>query len=150
VAGYSTPSILAALRAVLQQHANGAVRVDNFYRVLAKQEGNRVAIDQLERVFGLDEGRWRGFGSVPGTAYRLRRAYDPVNAYRRFPDYRGEVAPDQPMPQGCHCDEVLGGKSLPLSCPHFSASCTPLTPLGPCMASADAACFLHRSTRAVA
>jgi hydrogenase expression/formation protein HypD len=150
VAGYSTVSILAALHAVLQQHANGAVRVDNFYRVLARQEGNRVAIDQLERVFELSAGRWRGFDSVAGTAYRLRRAYDPVNADRRFPDYRGEVAVDQPMPHNCQCEEVLGGKSLPLSCPHFSANCTPLTPLGPCMASADAACFLHRSNRAVA
>jgi hydrogenase expression/formation protein HypD len=150
VAGYSTANILSALHALLQQHARGAVRVDNFYRGLARPEGDSVAIDRLDRVFELAEGRWRGFGSVPGTAYRLRRTYDPVNADSRFPDYRGEVAVDRSMPHSCQCGDVLGGRRLPPSCPHFAAGCTPLNPLGPCMASADATCFLHRSTRAVA
>lgn len=148
VAGYTAASILAALHAVLQQHEAGEARVDNFYRSLARAGGNSLARDQLQRVFELVEGDWRGLGGIGATAFRLRHAYDPVNADARYPDYRDGLPADwRGMPPGCECAGVLTGGKSPLDCALFAKHCTPLTPVGPCMASEDAACFLSRTSR---
>ena len=151
VAGYTVTSILSAIHAVLDQHCTGTVRVDNCYRPLVRAEGNALARDQLFRVFELVEGAWRGVGRVGGSAFQLRRAYDPVNADRRFPDYRGElVAQVDDMPEGCDCAAVMLGRLRPTDCGQFSVRCTPTTPYGPCMASEDGYCFLQRNSRNVA
>jgi hydrogenase expression/formation protein HypD len=150
VAGYSTVGILTALHALLLQHINGAARVDNFYRVMVRPEGNRMAVDQLDRVFERDVGGWRGMGVVADTAFRLRRAYDGINADKRFGDYRDEIGNVHGMPRSCSCGEILGGRQMPVRCPHFATACSPLYPVGPCMASTDGTCFLHRSDRTAA
>lgn len=145
VAGYSAANILAALHAVLVQHARGAARVDNHYRVLARRHGNELAQDRLERVFESDDGHWRGVGMVEGTGLRLRHSYRDLDANHRFPNYRDELpADDHRMPAGCQCAAVMAGRRLPVECPLYSTSCTPQRPHGPCMASTDGTCFLHR------
>lgn len=146
VAGYTSPNILSAIHMVLQQHCNGEVRVDNLYRGLVRPEGNALARDQLDRVFELVAGDWRGLGAVQGTAFRMRRTYDVFNADRRFPDYRSELLPDAGgMPDGCECAAVALGRKPPLACPLFLVRCTPQQPYGPCMASDDGACYLQRT-----
>ncbi len=151
VAGYSTVNILSALHAILVQHARGAARVDNHYRGFARPGGNAFARDQMERVFEPASSKWRGLGEIAGTGYRLRRAYDDVNADRRYHDYRVELpGHENRMPLGCECAAVLRGEKRPVDCPLFASRCTPLTPHGPCMASEDGTCFLQRNTRNVA
>jgi len=151
VAGYSSNNILSALHAVLLQHTRGAARVDNLYRSLVRPEGNAMARDQLDRVFEQVDSDWRGVGQVGGTGFRLRNAYNNVNADRRYPDYREELRPYQSrMPAGCECADVVLGRKAPAECPQFSRHCTPLSPYGPCMASEDGTCFLHRNSRSLA
>ena len=146
VAGYTYSNILSAVHAVLQQHCNGEARVDNFYRGLVRPDGNPLARDQIDRVFELVSGDWRGLGEVQGTAFRMRRTYDVFNADRRFPDYRGELISEAGgMPDGCECAAVALGRKLPLDCPLFLVRCTPQQPYGPCMASDDGACYLQRA-----
>jgi hydrogenase expression/formation protein HypD len=151
VAGYSTLNILTALHAVLRQLEDGVVRVDNCYRRLASREGDALAQDRLERVFERADGDWRGLGAIPGTGFRLRRTYDNCNARVRFGEARVPVAAaGLPMPAGCECAAVVVGHRLPVECPQFTSACTPRLPYGPCMASQDGTCFLHRDTRHVA
>lgn len=148
VAGYTVSSILAAVLAVLQQRIAGVARVDNCYRSIARPEGNAIARDSMFRVFELAEGGWRGLGNIGGSAFRLRRAYDSVNADTRFPDYRGELQADPGhMPDGCQCQEVLLGRMPPTECRQFAVGCTPTSPYGPCMASEDGYCFLFPTGR---
>lgn len=147
VAGYTTGNLLAAIHALLRQHRAGEARVDNLYRPLVRPEGNAVARDQLDRVFGLGEGDWRGVGGLGQTAYRLRRAYDPYNADRRYPDYRGELGRAVlGMPDGCDCAAVVLGAKGPADCGQFAVGCSPAAPYGPCMASEDGSCFLSHAT----
>lgn len=144
IAGYTTANILAAVLALLRQHCDAEARVDNLYRTLVRPEGNAIARDQLDRVFELVGGDWRGLGEVDGTAFRLRRAYDVINADARYPDYRVELdRPGTGLPEGCECASVMLGRKDPGECPHFSVRCSRSTPYGPCMASEDAACFLN-------
>ena len=146
VAGYTAINILSALHSVLQRHEHGKASVENLYRRLARPEGNAMARDQMERVFEPFAGGWRGVGVVDGTGFRLRHAYDVINADCRYPDYRGEmIEASRQMPDGCACAEVLVGRKTPAQCAMFAHACSPTAPIGPCMASEDGTCFLHRS-----
>ncbi|MCB1773103.1 MAG: hydrogenase formation protein HypD [Gammaproteobacteria bacterium] len=151
VAGYTVAGILAALDAILRQACEGEAHLDNCYRPLVSAGGNPLAIDRLYRVFDTVDGDWRGIGTVAGGAYTLRRAYDVFNADRRYPDYRPELPAERSdMAYGCDCGDVLVGRKGPIECTFFAARCSPVMPIGPCMASEDGSCFLHRNSRNVA
>ena len=151
VAGYTVGGILAALDSMLRQACAGEARLDNCYRPLVRAEGNPLAIDRLYRVFETVDGDWRGIGRVAGSAYMLRRAYDVYNADHCYPDYRSELpAGRSDTAHGCDCGDVLVGRKGPIECTLFAARCSPVVPIGPCMASEDGSCFLHRNSRNVA
>lgn len=144
VAGYTSASILSALHAVLDQHCKDEARVDNLYRAMVRPEGNPMAVDQLERVFALATGHWRGLGSVEQTAYRWRNTYRVVDADQRFTDFRDQMPVGRgEMPPGCECAAVVLGERTPQQCLWFSSRCEPESPHGPCMASDDGTCKLH-------
>jgi hydrogenase expression/formation protein HypD len=151
VAGYTAWEILGAIHALLQQHCGGEARLDNRYRVWVRPGGNVMACDQLDRVFEVAEGQWRGLGSIRSSAFRLRQRYRAFGADQRFPDYRGQgavLAAD--LPAGCECAAVVGGHKSPVDCRCFEHDCGPATPRGPCMASQDGACHLRCGLRQAA
>ena len=151
VAGYTHASILAAIHAVLRQCMTGAAHVDNCYQALVRPEGNPLALDRMFRVFDVVDGVWRGLGRVNRTAYRLRFAFDVINADARFPDYREQWHPSgREMPDGCQCAAVLLGRQEPADCRRFAAGCRVDSPYGPCMASEDGTCYLRSGERRVA
>ena len=151
VAGYTNTSILAAIHAVLRQICVGEARVDNCYQVMVRQQGDAMALDSLYRVFDVVDGVWRGVGRVKKTAFRLRHAYDVVNADSRHPDYRGELQQSsEQMPDGCECAAVLLGQQEPADCRQFAVSCRIDSPYGPCMASEDGTCYLRSDRLQVA
>lgn len=151
VAGYDCTSVLAAVHAVVRQHCAGEARVENYYRGMARPEGNAMALDQLYRVFDIVDGDWRGVGRVRQTAFRLRHAYGVVDADGRYPDYRGDLrAADNEMPAGCECAAVVLGQMDPTDCRQFCVGCTAGIPYGPCMASEDGACFVRSADRRAA
>jgi hydrogenase expression/formation protein HypD len=151
VAGYTVGGILAALDAVLRQACAGEAHVENCYRPLVRAEGNPLALDRLYRVFETVDGAWRGIGQVTDSGYALRRAYDVFNADRHYPDYRPELRAEcGDTASGCDCGDVLTGRKGPAECELFAMRCSPIMPVGPCMASEDGSCFLHRNSRNVA
>lgn len=146
VAGYTAWGILDAIHALLQQHCRGEARVDNCYRAWVRPDGNPVARDQLERVFQVIDGGWRGLGSIRSSAFRLRHSYRTFDADQRFPDYRMErSAPPRDLPAGCECAAVVLGRKSPADCLRFERDCRRAAPQGPCMASEDGPCHLHCS-----
>ena len=58
---------------------------------------------------------------------------------------REMIEASRQMPDGCACAEVLVGRKTPAQCAMFAHACSPTAPIGPCMASEDGTCFLHRS-----
>ena len=144
VAAYTSNGILAAIHAVLRQRCADEACVDNCYQPMVRPEGDAMALDRLYRVFDIVDGVWRGVGRVEQTAFRLRFAYDVVNADSRHPDYRGELRQSTgEMPDGCECAAVLLGKQEPADCRQFSVGCHIDSPYGPCMASEDGTCYLR-------
>lgn len=151
VAGYTSLSILTAIRAILEQICADHAGIVNCYRTMVRPEGDPLARDHLFRVFDVKDGTWRGVGRVRETAFRFRYAYDVVDADRRHPDYRDELHQDSDeMPDGCRCASVMLGRQEPSDCRQFSIACRIESPYGPCMASEDGTCYLRSGGRQVA
>ena len=150
VAGYTVPALLGGVHALLQQMADRRASVSNCYRPLATPEGRPAMRDRLRQVFEVVDGGWRGIGTVPHSAFRLRPRYARHDADERFPDYRASAAGGVDSPQGCDCANVVEGRVQPASCHGFHQGCRPDAPIGPCMASLEGTCHLHHIAEGLA
>jgi len=139
IAGFEPLDILRAVLALVEMAEEGRPGVANAYARSVRPEGNVVACQTLGRVFEVADTEWRGFGTVPASGLRLREAYARFDAARVFPM---EVPPTR-EPPGCRCGEVLRGVLLPTECSLFAQVCTPQSPIGPCMVSAEGACAAY-------
>lgn len=72
-------------------------------------------------------------------ALGIREEYARYDAVRLFPV---EVPPAR-EPPGCRCGDVLRGVLRPVECPLFARVCTPQSPVGPCMVSAEGTCAAY-------
>jgi hydrogenase expression/formation protein HypD len=139
VAGFESLDILGAVAMLVRMSQEGRPDVGNAYGRSVKAEGNRVALEIMNRVFEVGMAEWRGFGPVPDSGLILRSQYAHRDAVRVFPV---EVAPVF-EPKGCRCGDVLRGVLEPPECPLFRRVCSPRTPVGPCMVSAEGACAAY-------
>jgi hydrogenase expression/formation protein HypD len=136
VAGFEPLDILRAILALVEMVEGGRADVANAYARSVRPEGNPAAQQAMEQVFEIADAEWRGFGIVPASGLQINRAYAHFDAAHAFPV---EVEPAR-EPPGCRCGEVLRGVLLPPECALFGKACTPQSPVGPCMVSAEGAC----------
>jgi hydrogenase expression/formation protein HypD len=139
IAGFEPLDLLRAILALVTMDEEEAPDVDNTYARSVRPAGNPGAQRAIEQVFEVAEAEWRGFGSVPASGLRLRERYARFDAASAFPV---DVPPSQ-EPPGCRCGDVLRGVLLPTECPLFATACTPQSPIGPCMVSAEGACAAY-------
>lgn len=139
VAGFELLDIVQAVAELVAMHEKGEPIVANVYRRSVRTKGNRRAQEMMEEVFETRPGPWRGLGELPDSALIIRSRYTDYDASRAFP-VQVETAP---RPSGCRCGQVLRGVLIPTGCPLFRRACTPQTPIGPCMVSAEGACAAY-------
>jgi hydrogenase expression/formation protein HypD len=139
VAGFEPLDLLRAILALVMMAEDGDPGVDNTYARSVKAGGNPSAQRAIERVFEVAAAEWRGFGTIPQSGLQLRDTYGRFDASRLF---SVEVPPAH-EPPGCRCGDVLRGVLLPPECPLFARACTPQSPIGPCMVSAEGACAAY-------
>lgn len=140
IAGFEPLDILQALWMVLKQLAEGRVEVENQYKRVVPEQGNKVAIEAIAKVFELREFfEWRGLGSIEQSGVRVREAYAKYDAERKFAVPAIKVAD----PKFCQCGEVLTGTIKPWDCRVFGNACSPETPLGALMVSSEGACAAY-------
>ncbi|MEV0400127.1 hydrogenase formation protein HypD [Actinoallomurus sp. NPDC050550] len=139
-AGFEPLDILASVHMLLRQLAEGRTEVENQYARVVPWEGNRTALRVIGEVM---EPRpyfeWRGLGFISHSALRMRDAYARFDAERVF-ELPGVRVAD---PKACQCGEVLKGVLKPWECKVFGTACTPETPIGTCMVSAEGACAAY-------
>jgi hydrogenase expression/formation protein HypD len=143
IGGYTATAVLRAIHAVARRRSERRPGVDNCYRPMARPQGNALARRRLQEGSARGDGHWRGYGEVPGSAYRLGEAHARHDADRRYPDYRGGAARFGELAADCRCAEVMTGRVRPAECPRFADACGPLRPRGPCMASPDGTCHVN-------
>jgi len=140
IAGFEPLDVLQAVLMLIRQVNEGRYEVENQYGRAVRAEGNERAKADVAEVFELRKSfEWRGLGLVPYSALRIKGQYGEFDAERRF---GLEYLPARDNP-GCQCGAVLRGVKQPIDCKLFGTVCTPETPMGSCMVSAEGACAAH-------
>lgn len=145
IAGFEPVDLLAGILAILEQRRAGKSELRNCYARAVRPEGNSIAKAFVSRVFEPCDASWRGLGLLPGTGLRLRPAFTPYDALRKF----GLGARDEPEEPagGCLCAKVMVGDEEPSACALFGKACSPETPIGPCMVSDEGTCRIRHEYR---
>jgi len=142
VAGFEPLDVLAGLVELVQLIRAGTPEVRNAYPRCVTREGNARARELLWRVFRPIGGRWRGIAHVPNGNLRLRDEFAELDARRRFDidvSSLWDYAPPKLVEQ-CQCGDIMAGIASPTGCQLFGKECTPDTPVGACMVSAEGTC----------
>ena len=136
IAGFDPGQIMAGLVEIALQVQKGEPRLASVYGRAVRPEGNSRARALMDRIFEGRDSCWRGLGVLPESGMALREEFSQFDAERRF-----SLAPSPGRtPPGCRCGEVLTGRISPPECDLFGTSCTPASPVGPCMVSAEGSC----------
>ena len=139
VTGFEPVDILEGILMVVQLLERGEAKVENQYSRVVRREGNRPAQELIQRVFEIADRKWRGIGEIPASGLRLREEFREHDAEYAFG--MGEIQVEEP-PE-CISGLVLQGLKKPYECDAFGKQCTPQTPLGATMVSAEGACAAY-------
>jgi hydrogenase expression/formation protein HypD len=140
IAGFEPLDVMQAVLMLVRQINDGRSQVENEYIRAVTPAGNVTAQSVTDAFFELRETfEWRGLGSVPKSALKLRAAFADYDAETRF-QIVTIAAADNPA---CECGTILRGQKRPADCKLFGTACTPETPMGSCMVSSEGACAAH-------
>ena len=139
VTGFEPLDVLDGIRRCILQLEAGKAEVENAYPRAVRAEGNQAAQAVLAEVFEVCDRPWRGIGAIPASGWRLREELRAFDAEARFDVGVIDVA----EPAVCRSGDVLQGVIKPDACAAFGTSCTPRTPLGAPMVSAEGACAAY-------
>ncbi|MCM3924919.1 hydrogenase formation protein HypD [Frankia sp. AiPs1] len=143
VTGFEPLDLLEGIRQTVTQLEEGRHELANAYPRAVPAAGNPAAIAMLRDVFTVTDRAWRGIGVIPDSGWRLSAAYAEFDAETRFAV--GDIHTAESSV--CRSGEVLQGLIKPHECAAFGRRCTPRTPLGATMVSAEGACaayYLYR------
>lgn len=140
IAGFEPLDVMQAILMLVRQVNDGRHEVENQYARAVRPEGNEKAKADVAEMFELRKSfEWRGLGVVPYSGLKLKEAYAAFDAERRF-GLEDREAHDNPA---CECGAILRGVKRPTDCKLFGTVCSPETPMGSCMVSAEGACAAH-------
>jgi len=143
VTGFEPVDLLEGVLMTVRQLEAGRAEVENQYRRTVPSDGNRQARALIDEVFEVADRKWRGVGAIPKSGYRMRAEYAAHDAERIF-EVADIVTAESPQ---CLSGLVLRGLKKPCDCPAFGKACTPRTPLGATMVSAEGACAAYYQHR---
>lgn len=139
VTGFEPVDLLRGILECVRQLENGEAKVVNCYARSAVAPGNVKALEILDDVYEVCDRPWRGLGVVPGGGFRLRPKWAQFNAEKRFELAMISAKETAVCPSG----DVLTGRIKPTECGFFGTRCTPESPLGAPMVSAEGACAAY-------
>ena len=139
VTGFEPVDLLAGIYECVRQLEHGEHEAVNRYERSVTPEGNTHALYLVDEIYEIQDRAWRGIGVVPGGSLGLREKWKRFDARERFE--RATAAVDEP-PE-CRSGEVLTGRIKPPQCEAYGTKCTPESPLGAPMVSAEGACAAY-------
>jgi hydrogenase expression/formation protein HypD len=140
VAGFEPLDLMQAILMLVRQLNQERHEVENQYTRAVVRDGNARALALVREVFELRPTfEWRGLGSLPDSALRLREPYAAWDAERRWSTPYEPVS-DHPA---CSCGQILRGLQKPTDCTIFGTACTPDSPVGSCMVSPEGSCAAY-------
>lgn len=139
ITGFEPIDILEAIIMILEQIRDNKPQVEIQYQRVVHSQGNLVAQKMMQEVFEICDSRWRGLGKIPESGLRLKKEFVQFSVEQEFPIRLKEVK----EAKGCLCGLVLTGAKIPFDCELFGKTCTPSTPIGPCMVSSEGSCAAY-------
>ena len=139
ITGFEPVDLLEGILMAVRQLEAGQAVVENQYTRTVTRDGNYIAREIIHEVFEVTDRKWRGIGAIPKSGYKISYEYRDYDADRLFAV--DEIATEEPAV--CISGMVLRGLKKPCDCPAFGTTCTPRTPLGATMVSAEGACAAY-------
>ena len=139
ITGFEPIDLLEGILMTVRQLEEGRAEVENQYVRTVARDGNRAARDLIFEIFEVGDRKWRGVGSIPKSGYKLRYEYREHDAEKL---YEVDTITTEES-SACISGLVLRGLKKPGDCPAFGKECTPQTPLGATMVSAEGACAAY-------
>ncbi len=139
VTGFEPVDLLDGVLRTVRQLEAGEASVDNQYSRVVDRDGNAGAQRLIWSAFEVCDRKWRGVGTIPKSGLRLRYELHGYDAERRF----DVGALETREPAECISGQILRGLKKPHDCPAFATRCTPASPLGATMVSAEGACAAY-------
>lgn len=141
VTGFEPIDILQGIFKCIQQLENNQYTVENQYSRSVQKDGNKYAIDLIEKVFETSDRYWRGIANIPKSGLQIREKYREFDANHKF----NHLLLNTPASEceECISGEILQGIKKPFQCSAFGNKCTPEQPLGAPMVSSEGACAAY-------
>jgi hydrogenase expression/formation protein HypD len=139
VTGFEPLDLLEGISMTVAQLERGRAEVENQYARAVARDGTPAARDLVFEVFEVVDRKWRGVGAIPKSGLRLAHEYRAHDAERLF-EVDAISTNESPL---CISGRILRGLAKPCDCPAFGRQCTPQTPLGATMVSAEGACAAY-------
>jgi hydrogenase expression/formation protein HypD len=141
IAGFEPLDLMMGVYMLAKQIKNKKAEVEIEYKRSVRYDGNKKAMKVMKDVFELCDIAWRGFPVIKNSGLKLKNTFQHYDAQKKFEDELKELNNlEFKEPKGCRCGEMLRGLTNPDDCPLFGKSCTPATPVGPCMVSREGNC----------
>ena len=139
ITGFEPLDLVQGIYMAVKQLEEGRHEVENQYSRVVKEEGNKAAIEVINKVFEVGDREWRGIGKIPNSGYKLTKEFKDFDAELKFGIQNIKV-PENPL---CIAGEILKGIKKPNQCSQFGKTCTPVNPLGAPMVSSEGACAAY-------
>jgi hydrogenase expression/formation protein HypD len=139
VTGFEPVDLLRGVLGAVRQLEAGQFEVQNAYERTVTMEGNIPAQKVIQSVFQTVDRKWRGIGVIPQSGWGLRPEFAAFDAETRF-NVGKITTQESPL---CIAGEILQGLKKPTQCTAYGRQCTPQTPLGAPMVSAEGACAAY-------
>jgi len=140
VSGFEPLDLMQSILMLVRQLNDGRSEVENEYARAVTRDGNAKAMALTAEVLELRPSfEWRGLGTLPDSALRLRERYAAWDAEKKW------SIPYEPVAdhKACACGEILRGLKKPSDCKIFGTACTPESPVGSCMVSPEGSCAAY-------
>jgi len=146
IAGFEPLDVMQAVYMLVRQINDGRACVENQFTRGVTREGNRKAQALVAEVFELrPRFEWRGLGELTHGGVRIKTLYAQYDAEKRF------IMEERPVRENaaCQCPSIIRGVKKPTDCAIFGTVCTPRSPIGSCMVSAEGVCAAYYKYRRV-
>jgi hydrogenase expression/formation protein HypD len=146
IAGFEPLDVMQAVYMLVKQINDGRACIENQFTRGVTREGNRKAQALVAEVLELRPSfEWRGLGELAHSAMRIKTIYARYDAERRFSMQENPVRENA----ACQCPSIIRGVKKPTDCTIFGTVCTPRSPIGSCMVSAEGVCAAYYKYRRV-
>jgi hydrogenase expression/formation protein HypD len=147
IAGFEPLDVMQAVYMLVKQINDGRACVENQFTRGVTRHGNLKAQALVAEVLELRSSfEWRGLGYLAHSAMRIKSSYADYDAEQRFVMHETPVRENA----ACQCPSIIRGVKKPTDCTIFGTVCTPRSPIGSCMVSAEGVCaayYKYRRTR---